>query len=843
MAARVEDPLVGLVVAVVVLPVADLGRHGPTPAARVRDLLVDRVVAVVVVPVADLGRLRPARSAAVRHPLVDRVVAVVVHPVAHLRRLRPALTTRVRDPLVDRPIAIVVRLVTELRGDLAAHQAGVQHPLVDRPIAVVVHPVAGLVLRRPGLGPAHHRPHRRHTPPDALRETRPHTHRAVVPRPVQLLVQPAVAVVVDPVAALVHRLPRQRVAHHRPRLAVAHHRPVAQARPLPLEAAATHPRQVLVGRPVAVVVHPVADLRPRRRRPHARPEGVVRPTLALPRATHPDPDLVAIAVVTLHPRPRFALTRLAGPVVELAIAVVVHPVADLRPGQHLALAHLATTRPLPGSARPHARGPAWPRVARHRQLTLVRLPVAVVVARVAHLRLGAPRPRPADHRPRRRTHPLPVAPTRPQAHRARLPQPQHLVHPAVAVVVRVVAHLRHRRPRLRVALDRPPRLARAAHRLPLGDARPDPHPARLVQRQRLVGLPVAVVVHLVAGLRHRHDLALARPEPAAIRPTQLGPGDTRPLAGGPRRPAVTDLLGPRLAAGAAPGHLVGLAVTVVVRPVADLGARHHRPGARPEDARRAGPRPRRAHPDPHRPRRPHVTRDGDALVERPVAVVILSVAALGRRRHLVLARAPDTADTRHLTDATDAHPRGLLRHAFVAGQRELQAVGPLVDLAIAVVVRAVTDLGLGGAPPAIGRRVGQRRRQRVSTRHHPPVAERAVSSGVRARVGQHRSVLHAPVVGHDRPAATGVSAAAEIDLSGVLCDAHRRHADLAGVAVLGGLTIVPAQRRDAPTDDEAQREETLIHHSQGGYPTDQCRHKTHNIGGRFPLNARAEAPI
>src|SRR6185312_8675506 len=111
--------------------------------------VVDDPVAVVVLPVADLGRQRAAGGAATpvrRVPFVDLSVAVVVQAVLQLGR---AVTW------ARRLVVRVVRIVGAVRkpgagGDgVAGHAlaAGVRHTLVDQRVAVLVLAVAELRRR------------------------------------------------------------------------------------------------------------------------------------------------------------------------------------------------------------------------------------------------------------------------------------------------------------------------------------------------------------------------------------------------------------------------------------------------------------------------------------------------------------------------------------------------------------------------------------------------------------------------------------------------------------------------------------------------------------------------
>ncbi len=453
----------------------------------------------------------------------------------------------------------------------------------------------------------------------------------------------------------------------------------------------------IVDQPVAVVVLTVAELGD----PLARLGIAGEPPFAVT-GEHP--------VGGAGPLPDDAGVALLGEgLVDLSVAVVVEVVADLA-GRLDRCGGAGDS--VPGLvADVDARGGALARLVdagRAQGEVLVGLSVAVVVELVAGLVARLALLRVADgavaclvagrlaHRGAR-AHPG----------LARLAQPEAFVDLLVAVVVDAVAELRLPVARRRVAGGAVARLVADPRALAL--ARPHPDDAGVAQVvERLVGLPVAVVVQPVADLSRRLDVLHA-----AERPARAG---ERP------RPAQALELG--LAGGPALGVLlVGVPVAVVVLAVAGLGLRgrdrdaaelaaaaHHPPlGARPELLGVAAPLVR------------------GVLVRLPVAVLVEAVAVVGQLGALDL-----LADD--APPVTGGEPEGA--HAVLAGVAVLPPARlSLVDAPVAVVVLTVAGLGLRDAPRLahVGLGVGgqvhvdraRHERRRVARRRAPPQREGA----------------------------------------------------------------------------------------------------------------------
>ncbi len=252
-------------------------RGGPSPPVTVvvlveRRLLhpfVNHSVAVLVDVVALLHAGRVDQDVVV--VAVSRLVHVARRGLAPLDHRRRAVAVAVvvqvvvllRKPVVDRTVAVVIDLVADLRH-------------VGRDLDVVVVAVAGLVRI----------PRRLRTSLQARRRAVPVTVVVLeVRRRREPLVLHPVAVVVQTVAALRH-FPRPviRYARDHPLDAVLEPRRTDAVEPR--RARPPSPGILLVDLPVAVVVHPVAQLRPVRHAPGLRCVRLpVRPRLG-PRLLH-----------------------------------------------------------------------------------------------------------------------------------------------------------------------------------------------------------------------------------------------------------------------------------------------------------------------------------------------------------------------------------------------------------------------------------------------------------------------------------------------------------------------------------------------------------------------------
>ena len=286
--ALVGEVLVGDAVAVVVLAVAEqlLVREVGHAAVVARPAALDALGG------NGLARADAAETAVVhrrRHALVGVAVAVVVQPVAQLGPrlgMRPVRVGRagrrpVRAAFHDAQAAGAVA-----HAQLADRQPVVRHAVVDHAVAVVVLAVAdfriGLAGRPVGVGRARRvlvvglRALDRAGPALAQALARPADARALVR---EALVGQAIAVVVLAVADLDEVLDQLRPAHDA--LAVGRadqHAGLAQVQVRP-GARLPERRPPLVGGAVAVVVLAVADFRSRRLLRHAddlRLVGVVR---------------------------------------------------------------------------------------------------------------------------------------------------------------------------------------------------------------------------------------------------------------------------------------------------------------------------------------------------------------------------------------------------------------------------------------------------------------------------------------------------------------------------------------------------------------------------------------
>ena len=518
--------LVGVAVAVIVLPVAHLlrsalervavlhrpvhaARHalqaGPQPARQGAELLVGVAIAVVVQPVAHLLRGTLQRVALLRRPidagsdavralaqptrdapelLVRRSVAVVVQPVARLRRAALDLRTLLH-------LAVHARRHRLLAGTQAAGDRPLL--LVGLAVAIVVLTVARLVLRDiEGLAPVDHcSVHARSRAPSL---TGAYATRRRLRE--EVLVLEAVAVLVSPPAAV----GRQRRAgpacgEHIAGVGRVH--------------AGRHRRRITRREPAA---H--ADLVSRAAVGLARRlDRAVRRTPRVPRAV------------------RRARRRSVEPLVGVSIAVVIEPVARLARAWIAARVAVRAVVAVLDVVRP---------VALAQALRLVGIAVAVPVS-VQVPGLAARRPGRVGH--------------------------------AVAVVVHSITHLVGARPRVRLLVVAVPedlgdvgRRRRAETGEVVLDAEavavPIAVPDLAVCRVLFVGHAVAVVVDHVALLRRARIHRLlgivavhARGEPVAVHIVVQ---------------AVRDPVAVQV-----PRHLVGLTVAVVVDGVALLQRRRH----------------------------------------------------------------------------------------------------------------------------------------------------------------------------------------------------------------------------------------------------------------------------
>jgi hypothetical protein len=721
-----ELALVRLTVAVVVEGVARLFPERTTVTARVAETFVDLTVAVVVLEVAEL--VAGARTAA-----AARESALAG---GHARRAAAGLTRRAHDDLlcgvvVDHPIAVVVEAVAHLVGGdglrgadgcaivANAHTFGTDpwHTrvtvftetggrFIDHSVAVVVEGIAGLFLR---LG-------RATADDDAAGITGRQADGADAPLPGdgacevglgRLLVDFAVAVVVVAVAGL-GRGGEVREADEFALIADV----VAGGALAPLTGRAPliESGVVLVDLPVAVVVGAVTHLRAR------LSDGVAderagfaglpaRGTCALPariaRLAAARIALIDLAItvvvepvadvrregIELHAgqRARLAVENAGGALtdeagvagrtfpeiffIDLAVTVVVEPVADLlRRGDDGTALH-------PGIAAERLAAPTLAlQLLRDAGLAGVRIAVvdfavAVVVETVADFvrRLGvgdALRAGAGVHGVAEIGDALRGAGGA-DAESARLAVPaealQAVVDVTVAVVVEPVA-----------AFGRALELSSTDHApdfaapVALAAGATVARVARLTDHGHVfVDRPVAVVVQVVADLVAGDAVARAHDHP----------GDTGLLAAAAFTDAGHDTRG--ASAGVA---LVDLAVAVVVRLIAEF----HAGGEVADAPHAAGDAARRpAGTAPGFAGIAGGTALGVAVVDLPVAVVVEVVAELGRRLDTLLAgeravRAPREAIP------TDAEPAG------ITGEEALGVI--FVDCAVAVVVEVVAGL-------------------------------------------------------------------------------------------------------------------------------------------------------
>ena len=551
---------------------------------------------------------------------------------------------------------------------------------------------------------------------------------------VEPLVGVTVAVVVDPVAQL-RRGP-----------------PLADARPpADLLTGAARPdafglcgvrvtgdhRGPLVGRTVAIVVGPVADLRTRSDLPHA--DHLAADPLARaagPHARRARVEVVAglgrrllvevpVAIVVdvvaqlggaghrvdradalaleAHPpglsdaRARSDLAHLADreALVDACVAVVVHRVAHLVGGAALALADVAVARAGPGVAQADPIELEREVGAAHEQ-PLVGVPVAVVVHAVAHLVQRRPGLPEAARLPLPVAHHEPLGRAGAHADLAGLTDVEVLIGAAVAVVVEVVAPLGHRLPGDGAAAQAP-----LADRLPGAATGAEPHRARLPGD--LVDATVAVVVQRVADLTPGQRLPLASPVDALLEATlDARAAGTDPR--GPRWPGVTPARVARATGAAAGDALVHHLVAVVVALVAHLRRRRALTHARRRDAGLARAGAADALPDTDLGRGAVEAERVDPLVGGPVAVVVEAVARIvfaGADR--AGAHPPAAVDALLEAGPAFAHAQGVAGEV-VAGALQPEARSRLVEPAIAVVVEAVARLGADLAAQRVGDR-------------------------------------------------------------------------------------------------------------------------------------------
>ena len=297
-------------------------------------------------------------------------------------------------------------------------------------------------------------------------------------RSVQVLVHQPVAVVVQPVAPVVHRalVPRTyylpgRVALPAARLTLAHLR-VCSGRSAAITQRRQQVQQVRVARirqTVAVVVQPVAHLRLWPGRHSARPvrvRVVTTPYRLHPAAyvSAPVPRLRTLSLGHLTHQPHL---RYVSVLVRHTVAVVVQPVAQLLAQRAY---RIDTTSP--------------PLYSGRRSLARLRADLALSLARV-RTAVG-----------------VVASPAR---------TAQVLVHQPVTVVVQPVAHLRVRSwiaARRVVAHHLPALTHRLARAYPYSARHPDPRVRR--RAHAVVGQPVAVVVKSVAALHTGPNLPQAR---------------------------------------------------------------------------------------------------------------------------------------------------------------------------------------------------------------------------------------------------------------------------------------------------------------------------------------------
>jgi hypothetical protein len=614
-------------------------------------VLVDLAVTVVVRPVAGLDRRLSAKSASVlREVFVDDGVAVVVQTVAHLiHRLerqgaagRPTFLADVEAVLHALANAVVARLAEDLK------------VLVKVSVTVVVQQIAGL-----------------NTPVRRL---------AIA---LQAVVRDAITVIVKVVADLATRLIRHCVALQLTIPAFG----VNTGSAALTESGLAHLTEAesFIDAGVTVVIQPVAGL------------DVWK--------------LLTLACVPLHIRARLfscpagastQRTRRAGVartrltvgawiavrrvLVYLAIAVVVHPVADLDAGHDL----IATSTPASAltalsSACAHAfsYGLEWTIVAAVSEERLIHLSVAVVVCAVTGLsRNTAAVATGVGHAFVDELVAVVVfsiacfhATVALDANAL-----EAFVNAFVTIIVKVVTLLLARLTGSSTA-DRV-RSVREADKLP--DLLAGSHACAAVvsEGESLVGFTVAVVVARVADLVRRcddtglaHDIAVSTACGAAFRNALALPGLAR----------LTKVK-----------VLVHAAVAVVVKVVALLRASVS--GLRTADqlaVQTLTP------PDCDALANALFADSSDShdVVDRAVAVVVHAITDLATREYLVTrARAPcGTIGARLRSAAAGPHVQSILRTVVAVTHlaRGALAVDPLIRASVAVVVHVVTDLGQG----------------------------------------------------------------------------------------------------------------------------------------------------
>ncbi len=233
---------------------------------------------------------------------------------------------------------------------------------------------------------------------------------------------------------------------------------------------------------------------------------------------------------------------------------------------------------------------------------------------------------------------------------------------------------------------------------------------------------IAVVIEAVADLRRR--LRILDANNAAVRAIR------RPRRANPELPGVAGHIAPGIA-------FVGRAVAVVVLVVAGLGRRHRRRITH-EHASRARQCARRANAGLTRHTR--AAAPGTALVDITIAIVVDSVANLGRRRsgRTRLHHAARTSLHRHLTRAHAAR-----------GHAE-----PIVDEKIAIVVDTIARFSLRLPRRTRLRHAVDTRRNRIQTRPRPAcrvakvLVDRSVAVIVefvaRFHCGNHFALTRAP---------------------------------------------------------------------------------------------------
>ena len=651
---RVDEPLVDLAVAVVVQGVAELqvrgdvggagqavalGRAdhhaasaGPRPAGRAfgERLLLDRIrphevlvgeaVAVVVQGVA--GELCAVLVVGHgREVALPQPVGAGGGDVAHRAFSQPG-AGRVgaggAQLLVGEAVAVVVELVADLDRDLGRGAAGVggagglaDAGALDHPLAALAHALTGRAGGELDVEEA--------------------------------LVHEAVAVVVELVADLVAHLAGRSVGIGRAGdhlVGAALDQPdAAGAHAVALGAQGQGPQlrigvaRILVGVAVAVVVQPVAAGL------LVRLVGLDLAVVAVPGALHAGGDH---APARAHPRVQAgAVVVLAvEPLIGVAVAVVVHEVADLQGGLRGAPVRAA------GADDGQAVGEA---------LDQARATGALTLAGRAH---------------------------------GRAVQGEALVGEAVAVVVQAFTALARGGEVLGAAGGR--ERGRVAEH---DAARAQPGPAGLTQRarrvvpvqvgERLVGEAVAVVVQVVAaGLRvlvQGHGRVVA--DPVARDALRAYQGEAR----------VTDALVQAAGQLRALERLVGEAVAVVVQAVAGallgLVARHRGVGAGPR-ALHAG-RDRLLGADAQLSAAGHGRVQIGGLVAVAVAVVVQAVAGLIDRLDGVQAGHGRGRARRVGADARARHALALV--AAAARRRAVEGVA-VVDQGVAVVVQIVAEL-------------------------------------------------------------------------------------------------------------------------------------------------------